>query len=324
MVCNATLPDAPAILETPQEREKPKLVKCVKCRSIALDARIACIHCDATFPRPFQLSDADGPFTHDPKIAYYNFVCCDGACEECRRFDGFCFLPLKLSHYRLPISACKYPICWCGIVGVYSDEGSVVTYDPAGKQVTYHQQGGAADIIAFLQRSNGVATKDAIAAYFDAQLAPERERRTREHANVELWLRAYRLEKQSAEQSIPLYRESIQAWKATLRADAASRWDYLESSYNRVTLILEKTRRFSESLHEIEDYRSFCLEMGRKAQLETIAKREARLRKRILQSNLASGSPLRPAGARPNERRGHRHRRTTSTFSTTKAARPSR
>ena len=285
MVCNATLPDAPAILEAPQERAKPKQVKCVKCGSMALDARIACVHCDATFPRPFQLTDADGPFTHDPKIAYYNFVCCDGACEECKRFDGFCLLPSKLSNYRLPISACKYPVCWCGIMGVYSDEGTVVTCDRVGKQDTYHQPGDAADIVGFLQRSNGVATKDQIAAYVDAQLAPERERRTRENATVELWLRAYRSEKDSPDQSISLYRESIQAWKAILRADPSSRWDYIEDSYNRLTLILERSRQYTDALREIGDYRAFRVEMRRKREVETIAKREARLKKKIDQPN---------------------------------------
>ncbi len=156
-----------------------------------------------------------------------------------------------------------------------------MTRDGAGKQDTYHQPGDAADIVGFLRRSNGVATKDQIAAYVDAQLAPERESAAREHANVELWLRAHRLEKESPEESVSLYRESIQVWKATLRADAASRWDYLEESYNRVTLILEKSRQFSEALHEIDDYRTFCMEMGRKKQVETIAKREARLKKKI-------------------------------------------
>jgi len=89
------------------------------------------------------------------------------------------------------------------------------------------------------------------------------------------------LEKASPEKSISLYGESIQAWKATLRADSASRWDFLEDSYNRLTLILEKSRQFSEALREIDDYRNFCVEMGRKKQVETIAKRETRLKKKI-------------------------------------------
>ena len=284
MVCNATLPSVPAILETPEERGKPKHVVCQKCGSAALDGRIACTYCDATFSRPFALSDEDGPLEHDPKIAYYNFVCCDGACEECRKLDGLYFLPLKLTDYRLPNPACRYPVCWCGIVGIYFDQGTLVTRDRQGKEVIYHQLGDAADIAEFLRRSQGVATKTQIAAYLDAQLAPERERRARESANVQLWQCAYCKEKNSPEQSIPLYHESIQAWKATLRADPASRWDYLEDSYNRLTLILEKLRQFSKALDRINEYHAFCAEMGRKVALETIVKREARLKRRVRES----------------------------------------
>jgi hypothetical protein len=208
-------------------------------------------------------------------------VCSEAACEECKRFDGLHFLPPELTKYRTPISTCKYPVCWCEVVGVYSDEGTIVSTDPAGERLTHHQPGDAADIVDFLQKSSGVASKEQIDAHVNAQLAPERERAAREHTNVELWSRAYRLEKDSPEESISLYRQSVQAWKATLRADAGSRWDYLEDSYNRLTLILEKSKRFSEALCEIDDYCAFSAEMGRKKPVETIAKRAARLKKKI-------------------------------------------
>jgi hypothetical protein len=168
-------------------------------------------------------------------------------------------------------------------MAVCSEEGTILTSDAAGVGRKYHQPGSAADVAAFLQRSRGVARKEQIAAYIDAQLAPQRERAAREHANVELWQRAYRLEKESAQESASAYRESIQAWKATLRARQTSRWDYLEDSYNRLTLMLEKMKRFSEALHEIEDYNVFCTEMGREPQVDTIAKREARIKKRVPQ-----------------------------------------
>ena len=77
IVCNTTLPDVPAILETPDQRANPKQVTCMKCGSIAGDARIACTHCDASFPRPFRLS-GEGPLTHVPGIAYYKFICSAG------------------------------------------------------------------------------------------------------------------------------------------------------------------------------------------------------------------------------------------------------
>ena len=283
IVCNTTLPDVPAILETPDQRANPKQVTCMKCGSIAGDARIACTHCDASFPRPFRLS-GEGPLTHVPGIAYYKFICSGAACLECKKFDGLCFLPSKLREYRLPVPTCTYPVCWCDVVGVYLDEGVIVTSDATGTKANYPQPGSAPDILELLRRSNGVATSEEIDAHVEAQLRPERERRAREDANVDLWLRAYRLEKESPERSISLYRESIQAWKAALRAEPASRWDYLDDCYNRLTLMLERSKRVTEALREIDDYHAFSSEMARRAQMEPIAKREARLRKRILKS----------------------------------------
>jgi hypothetical protein len=282
-VCNTTLPDVPAILETPDQRANPKQVTCVKCGSIASDARIACTHCDASFPRPFRFSD-EGPFTPDPRIGYYNFVCSAAACAECKRFDGLYFLPSELRQYRIPVSTCQYPVCWCEIVGVCFDEGMILTSGAGGAEARYLQPGSAADILGLLGRSSGVATKQEIDAHIEAQLRPQREKRAREHANVDVWLRAYRLEKESPEQSISLYRESIQAWKAALRAEPTSRWDYLDDCYNRLTLLLERSKRVTEALREIDDYHAFSSEMARRAQMETIVKREARLRKRILKS----------------------------------------
>jgi len=90
---------------------------------------------------------------------------------------------------------------------------------------------------------NGVATKDQIAAYVDAHWPRTRKERARA---CERGIMAGRLSvgEDLSGGIISLYRESIQAWKATLRTDAASRWDYIEDSYNRLTLILEKSRQF--------------------------------------------------------------------------------
>jgi hypothetical protein len=171
-------------------------------------------------------------------------------------------------------------------MGTYWDEGTTVSTDRDGKETTYHKPGDAADIVAFLERSGGVATTAQIDAYIDAQLAPERKGREREHANVELWHRAYLTEKESPERSIPLYRESIQAWKTILTSTYVGvGWDYLENSYNRLTLTLEKLGRFPEALREIDGYCAYCLEKGRNTQLDAIIKREARLKKKVPRSN---------------------------------------
>lgn len=278
--CNATLPDVPATMEAPEQRAMPKYVVCEQCGSAASDARIACGHCDATFPRPFTLIDGDGPPTNNPEIAYYTYMSADGACDACKSLDGLCFLPEKLSDYRIPNPACRYPVCWCGIIGVCWGEGTITTSDGQGDEAVYQCAGSAPDVAAFLRGSGGVATAAQIDAYVDEQLAPERERTARENANVELWRRAYTEEKRSPEDSISLYRESIQAWKALLREDSACRWDYFDESYNRLTLTLERLTRYTEALEEIGDLHRFCAEMGRAVSIDTIAKRELRLRKK--------------------------------------------
>jgi len=280
--CNATLQDVPALLDIPEERVKQKQVKCAQCGSTAVDGRIACSHCDASLPRPFALSDEDGPPEHAPGIAYYTIASPKHACEECRKWHGFCFLPHKLRDFRTPIPTCKYPVCWCGVWGVFWTQGTAATTERDGTQSVHHSVGDASDVAAFLERAGGSATDQQVQAYIDAQLAPARARSARERAGVELWTRAYRSEKYSTDQSISLYRESIRDWKGTLTADPACRWDYLQDAYNRLTLLLERSRRFAEALSEIQDYRAFWAQAGRKPEAGTILRREERLKKRLL------------------------------------------
>lgn len=285
IACNATLPDIPAIFETPDQRVKPKHVVCSARGAVAIDARIACSHCDATFPRPFTLSDADEPPKPNPEIAYYKFVCGGGACTACRSLSGLRFLPEKLSDYCIPNPACEHPVCWCHIFGVCWDEGTGFTSDGRGNRIIYHSPGNAADVAAFLRRSGGVATAAQIKAYVDERLAPERERAAREMVLVQLWRRAHSEEKNSPARAISLYCESIEEWKGALRADAASRWDYLDESYNRLTLLLERARLSAEALRAVNDYYTFCAEMRRKPSVETIVKRQARLRRKLLHAD---------------------------------------
>lgn len=262
-VCNATLPDVPACLESPEEREKVKRVVCKQCGSEASDARIACTQCDASFPRPFELSwEEDTPPHGSEGVSYYTYVVPDAACDECRKFTGYCFLPFRLPEHRLPIKTCKFPVCWCGIWAVYTS-------------------GDSAEIVEFLERTGGAATGAQISAYLDGKRAPQRERSAKEGAAANLYARAFRAEKVSLDEAITLYRQSAAACMALLREDWAWGWSYLDDSYNRLTLILERARRFYEALQEIGQYRSFLTEMGREHMPESIAKRRARLEKKV-------------------------------------------
>jgi len=178
MACNATLPDVPAILELPEERSKPKHVECMKCGAVAQDARIACVHCDASLPRPFSLTNDEAELPDEPKVAYFTFSCPDTACEECKKFEGFCFLPSRLADYRIPIPGCKFPVCWCGIWAVFSERD-------------------AADTVAFLERSGGAATLEQICAYL-GQMCPGAGRSARARAAVDLYARAERVSPERA------------------------------------------------------------------------------------------------------------------------------
>lgn len=124
--CNATLPDVPAVLESPEERGKPKNVVCEKCGQVAVDGRIACEHCDTSFPRPLHLiSGMQGPEEADQSIDRYVFIASKGACPECARLNGKEFRHRQLHNYPLPVQRCINPVCRCSIVGRYDDEGVV-------------------------------------------------------------------------------------------------------------------------------------------------------------------------------------------------------
>ncbi len=161
--CNATLPDLPAIFEPPEERIKPKEVKCERCGAIAQGGRIACMHCDATLPRPFSFNDGDGELPDELWIAYWEFVCLDDACDECRKFKFFCFLPSRRRDFRVPIPGCKFPVCWCGLWAVGRDMAAV----PGGDH--YY-------VVEFLQQSGGAATDEQISAYLEAKRAAHDQR----------------------------------------------------------------------------------------------------------------------------------------------------
>lgn len=124
--CNATLPDVPACLESPEDREKPKSVFCQKCGQVAVDARIACVHCDSSFPRPFHLLSGMHQLETDNSIEHYEFIASKGACPECAKLHGKEFRPKELRKYPLPVPQCANPVCWCSIIGVYPDEGVVI------------------------------------------------------------------------------------------------------------------------------------------------------------------------------------------------------
>ncbi len=64
------------------------------------------------------------------RIKYYVFVCCcmPDSCDECKKLDGRKWEPGSKDAISVPVKECKSKQgCWCDEVGVYEDEGTVVT-----------------------------------------------------------------------------------------------------------------------------------------------------------------------------------------------------
>ncbi|MGH9455472.1 MAG: hypothetical protein ACRD2O_16045 [Terriglobia bacterium] len=62
----------------------------------------------------------------DPEIELFVISCCPDACKECKQFDGVELTKAQVKDFRMPIKTCTKAVCWCGVVGVFWDEGAVV------------------------------------------------------------------------------------------------------------------------------------------------------------------------------------------------------
>jgi len=184
--CNATLAGLPGFDLPRASAQGGKPVVCGKCGALATDARIACLGCDQSFPRPFYLEEGgyDPEFENSPAIAYYRIHSFEDACDACREMNGVCFTREKFLEYRMPIKGCKNAICWCGIIGIYADEGAYFSYEPDGSKRAVGSQ-PAVEFAEVLRRFGGISTDPRAVAYFKAQAAArqlERERSDLEHA----------------------------------------------------------------------------------------------------------------------------------------------
>jgi hypothetical protein len=117
----------PAAFELPEERDKPKNVICKNCGTVATDARLACEACDASFPAPFSFDPQD-ELAYDGDISHFEYSCPspEAACQACRSMDGFQFRWEDRHKYTLPVPGCTNRVCWCGIVGVYREQESLL------------------------------------------------------------------------------------------------------------------------------------------------------------------------------------------------------
>jgi len=286
--CNATLAGLPGF-DLPKVRAQGgKPVVCGKCGALATDARIACLGCDQSFPRPFCLEEEgyDPEFENSPAIAYYRIHSFEDACDACREMNGVCFTREHFPEYRMPIKGCKNAICWCGVIGIYADEGAYIFYEPDGSE----RAGGSRPAVEFaevLRRFGGISTDPRAVAYFEAQAAArqlERERWEHERAASQKLGEALAHEKEGhAEEAISLYRESVQLYKGVAeKYSVGLNWGDLHLVYDRLTLVLERSGRPEEALAEIAQYRAMARESQQPSDSwNAFLKREARLKKQL-------------------------------------------
>lgn len=217
------------------------------------------------------------------EIAYFEWCCLyDGkTCKECVRMDGLKWLPGYPDAPHEPLASCtNREGCRCSTVAVFADSGTITQWRE-GREITVHQPGDAEDIAGFLKRSGGMATLAQVGAWVDARRAPELERRALEHSAAEKTNAAYQLEKGEPDRALGLYRESAGMWKAAIKGGPEPwAWDRLDFIYDRMSLLLERSKKFEEALVEIQTYLSF---VGRPEGSKTanIRKREERLKKKL-------------------------------------------
>lgn len=190
--------------------------------------------------------------------------------------DGVHFPPEDLPKYRLPIKGCKNPICWCDIVGIYSDAYSKAR----AAQRALEQQSRELKRLASRKFGEGRSGEksEAIPLY--------RESRQK-------YLEAWTRERMSlAQEAVSLYRESIQIDKSVAEKYSVELdWSHLDYVLDRLTLVLARNGRPDEALAEIAAYRATGRESAQSSDTwNAILKREARIKKRLAREKPDTGA----------------------------------
>ena len=214
------------------------------------------------------------------KIAYVGWVCCsdEDSCNECKALDGLSWIPGLANPPELPLKVCKSREgCRCQIVGVFSNEGCVVSVDSSGEERISAGERSAPLVAEYIRSlGGGPATSSQITAYFDAKEAPLRAMRAKENVASRKRNAAYLCEKNDPEESIRLYRESI-AISSEIQANPPDSF-----TWNRLTLVLERLGKYREALGAIAEFESLP-DRSRSNQFYTqaIEKRKVRLQRRV-------------------------------------------
>ena len=202
-------------------------------------------------------TDAKSP-QDSSQVAYVEWSCLDSACKEGRELEKWIWLP-RLSPTP-PLADCnRKNRCPCILVYVLEEEQ------------------GARDVLQILKEMGGKALRKDVEERRDLE-SKERDRQQRRVSDMSTEARA--LEKQNSHQAVELYRKCIEGAIANQSGDE---WDLRDLPYwfNRLTLLLEREKRWEEALQEIERYENTPLQWVNKQEKEALAKRKMRIGKKL-------------------------------------------
>ena len=193
-----------------------------------------------------------------PQVAYVEWSCLDSACKKGRELEKWIWLP-HLSPTP-PLAECnRKDRCPCLLVYILEEER------------------GAKDVLQILNEVGGKALRKDMEKRLDLE---RKEQASKQKQVSDMSTEARELEKHNSLQAVELYRKCIDGAIANQSGDE---WDLRDLPYwfNRLTLLLEREKRWEEALQEIERYEDTPLQWVNKQEKEALAKRKIRIGKKL-------------------------------------------
>jgi hypothetical protein len=172
-------------------------------------------------------------------------------------------------------------------IAVYNSGGKQLGYLPAGdsRLADHMDTGGSAEATVYKVTGGGGRTFGCVVEIVkhDPDWKATEPFRQRNKEIEELLALARETEETNRERAVDLYRSATQAIKDfDGQGFPAAGWRYVRYPINRLSLVLEKQKRYQEALGEIQTYERTPDRRGLTAsESETIAARKSRLLKRL-------------------------------------------
>ncbi len=195
--------------------------------------------------------------------AYAQWSCIEEDCPICQALDGTAWIT-GAEFLEPPLSSCQTKDSFgCSCSAIYVSEA----------------ESGSEETAEFIRKLGGIASPTQMSEYSesverDSRIIAQADNLPREKGN-----NAYRIEKTDPDRAITLFRESVSLQVANIsRTNDLWKWRDIGSHYNRLTLLLERSKQYSEALSELSNYEALnCDTLVNKSDAESLQKRRVRL-----------------------------------------------